>query len=65
MSERGILAFGAYIPRRRLPRKTIADAMAWVNPAMKAQGKRRAGNSRLGRRQFDHGRGSCTGLCSG
>ena len=39
MSERGILAFGAYIPRRRLPRKTIADAMAWVNPAMKAQGK--------------------------
>jgi len=39
MSERGILAFGAYIPQRRLPRKTIADAMAWVNPALKAQGK--------------------------
>ena len=39
MSERGILAFGAYVPRRRLPRKTIADAMAWANPALKAQAK--------------------------
>lgn len=39
MSESGILAFGAYLPRRRLPRKTIADAMAWANPALKAQAK--------------------------
>ncbi|MDH3509930.1 MAG: OB-fold domain-containing protein [Gammaproteobacteria bacterium] len=39
MSERGILAFGAYVPQRRLPRKTIADAMAWANPALKAQAK--------------------------
>jgi 3-hydroxy-3-methylglutaryl CoA synthase len=39
MSERGILAYGAYIPRRRLSRKTIADAIAWVNPALKAQAK--------------------------
>ena len=39
MSERGILAYGAYIPRRRLGRKTIADAIAWVNPALKAQAK--------------------------
>jgi len=39
MSERGILAFGAYIPRRRLPRKIIADAMAWANPALQAQAK--------------------------
>ena len=39
MSEPGILAFGAYVPRRRLPRKTIADAMAWANPSMKAQAK--------------------------
>jgi hydroxymethylglutaryl-CoA synthase len=39
MNERGILAFGAYVPRRRLLRKTIADAMAWANPALKAQAK--------------------------
>jgi hydroxymethylglutaryl-CoA synthase len=39
VSERGILAFGAYLPRRRLPRKTISDAMAWANPALKAQAK--------------------------
>ena len=39
MSERGILAYGAYVPRRRLSRKTIADAIAWVNPALKAQAK--------------------------
>lgn len=39
MSGRGILAFGAYVPRRRLPRKTIAEAMAWANPALKAQAK--------------------------
>lgn len=39
MSERGILAYGAYLPRRRLPRQTIATAMAWANPALKAQAK--------------------------
>jgi 3-hydroxy-3-methylglutaryl CoA synthase len=37
MSERGILAFGAYVPQRRLPRKIIADAMAWAKPALKGQ----------------------------
>ncbi len=39
MTERGILAYGAYIPKRRLPRKVIADAMAWTSPALKAQGR--------------------------
>ncbi len=39
MSERGILAFGAYVPQRRLPRKIIAEAMAWVKPALQAQAK--------------------------
>jgi 3-hydroxy-3-methylglutaryl CoA synthase len=39
MNDRGILAFGAYIPRRRLPRKVIAEAMAWAKPALKAQGR--------------------------
>jgi 3-hydroxy-3-methylglutaryl CoA synthase len=37
--EIGILAYGAYIPRRRLARKSIADANAWFNPALKGQAK--------------------------
>src|SRR5215468_2201441 len=36
---RGILAFGAYVPWRRLPRKAIADTHGWFNPALKAQAK--------------------------
>ena len=36
---KGILAFGAYIPWRRLPRKAIADAHGWFNPALKGQAK--------------------------
>ncbi len=39
MTERGILAFGAYVPRLRLRRETIADAVAWLNPGLKAQAK--------------------------
>src|SRR5262245_40885389 len=35
----GILAYGAYIPRLRLSRRAIADANAWLNPALKGQGK--------------------------
>ena len=35
----GILAYGAYIPRRRLARKSVADANAWFNPALKGQAK--------------------------
>ena len=35
----GILAYGAYIPRRRLARKSVAEANSWFNPALKAQGK--------------------------
>ncbi|MBV8166053.1 MAG: hydroxymethylglutaryl-CoA synthase family protein, partial [Alphaproteobacteria bacterium] len=35
----GILAYGAYIPRLRLARKAIADANAWLNPALAGQGK--------------------------
>jgi len=39
MSDRGILAYGAYVPRLRLRRETIADALAWNNPGLKAQAK--------------------------
>ncbi len=37
--EIGILAYGAYIPRRRLSRKSVADANAWFNPALRGQAK--------------------------
>jgi hydroxymethylglutaryl-CoA synthase len=42
----GILSFGAYVPTFRLPRKTIAEAMAWANPALKglARGERAVAN---------------------
>jgi len=36
---KGILAFGAYIPWRRLQRKSIADTHGWFNPALKGQAK--------------------------
>ena len=39
MTKRGILAYGAYVPRLRLRRETIADALAWNNPGLKAQAK--------------------------
>jgi hydroxymethylglutaryl-CoA synthase len=35
----GILAYGAYIPWRRLQRKSIVDAHQWFNPALRAHGK--------------------------
>jgi 3-hydroxy-3-methylglutaryl CoA synthase len=35
----GILSFGAYIPRLRLQRRAIAEANAWLNPALKSLGK--------------------------
>ena len=35
----GVLAYGAYIPRLRLSRRSIAEANAWLNPALKAQDK--------------------------
>ena len=37
--EIGILAYGAYIPRRRLARKSVADANAWFNPALRGRAK--------------------------
>lgn len=36
MTRRGILSFGAYVPRRRLDRRAIAAAHAWANPNLKA-----------------------------
>jgi 3-hydroxy-3-methylglutaryl CoA synthase len=39
MSERGIVGFAGYIPRRRLPRATIAAAMSWANPGLKSQAR--------------------------
>lgn len=35
----GILSFGAYIPRLRMSRAAIAEAIAWANPAAKGMGK--------------------------
>jgi 3-hydroxy-3-methylglutaryl CoA synthase len=35
--SKGILAFGAYVPWRRLPRRVIADMHAWFNAALKSQ----------------------------
>jgi 3-hydroxy-3-methylglutaryl CoA synthase len=39
MSDRGILAYGGYIPRLRLRRETIADALSWISPGLKAQAR--------------------------
>src|SRR5512138_576900 len=36
---KGILAFGAYVPWRRLQRKAIADTHAWFAPGLKGQAK--------------------------
>jgi hydroxymethylglutaryl-CoA synthase len=38
-NEVGILAFGAYVPRLRLSRKSVAEANAWFNPALKGLAK--------------------------
>ncbi len=35
----GITAFGAYLPRLRLSRKSIVDANSWVAPELRSQGK--------------------------
>ena len=42
----GIVAFGAYIPRRRLQRKAIAEAHGWFNPGLAgiAKGERAMAN---------------------
>ena len=42
----GILSYGAYLPRRRLQRKSIAAANAWFNPALRglAKGERAMAN---------------------
>jgi len=39
MSDIGITSYGAYIPRKRLNRKAIADANAWMNGALRGLGK--------------------------
>ena len=52
---KGILAFGAYIPWRRLPRKAIADTHAWFNPGAQGPGQGRARDLQLGRGLRDHG----------
>ena len=35
----GITSFGAYIPKLRLARKSILEANAWGNAALRAHGK--------------------------
>lgn len=37
--KRGIVSFGAYVPRRRLQRAVIAAAHAWANPGLKSAAK--------------------------
>src|SRR5438552_18950898 len=39
MSEIGITAFGAHIPRLRLERKAIVAANAWINAGLRAYDK--------------------------
>ena len=39
MSEFGITAFGAYVPRLRIDRALIADAHKWAVPGLKGQAK--------------------------
>jgi hydroxymethylglutaryl-CoA synthase len=39
MTDRGILAYGSYIPRLRIRRETIAEAVAWSSPALNAQAR--------------------------
>jgi 3-hydroxy-3-methylglutaryl CoA synthase len=39
MPAAGIIAFGAYVPRLRMPRRAIAQANAWLNPALQGLGK--------------------------
>ena len=39
MSDIGITSYGAYIPRKRLNRKAIADSNAWMNGALRGLGK--------------------------
>ena len=46
---KGILAFGAYIPWRRLQRKAIADTHAWFDPGAQGPGQGRARLLQLGR----------------
>ncbi|TNE36851.1 MAG: hydroxymethylglutaryl-CoA synthase family protein [Alphaproteobacteria bacterium] len=42
----GITGYGGYVPRRRLSRKTIAEANAWINPGgvARAKGERSMAN---------------------
>lgn len=40
MSARGIVAWGSYLPRRRLPRQLIAEALGWTAPALRGKGER-------------------------
>ena len=39
VTNAGILAFGGYVPRRRLQRRAIALANAWFNPALMGLGE--------------------------
>lgn len=39
MTELGITAYGAYVPRLRLDRAVIADAHRWAMPSLRGQAK--------------------------
>ncbi|MEQ8347007.1 MAG: zinc ribbon domain-containing protein [Sneathiellaceae bacterium] len=39
MASIGITAYGGYIPRLRLDRKTVAEAHAWAQPGLRGRGK--------------------------
>ena len=53
----GILAYGAYLPRLRLARKSVADANAWFNPALKGLAKGERTMCNWDEDSRDHGRG--------
>src|SRR5579864_1665651 len=46
MTETGLIAFGAYLPRLRLQRKAALDANQWLNPGLRglAKGERSMAN---------------------
>lgn len=39
MTETGILDFGVYVPKRRMARKAMLEAVGWAQPGLKALGK--------------------------
>ena len=56
----GVLAFGAYLPQRRLQRKVIAAAHSWFEPSLAGLGRGGqtgvVGESQIAAEPDDYGR---------